>query len=276
MLYPGQSFVRLPVNDAGRDFFIGDLHGCVEHLEVLMKSVRFDRTRDRLFSVGDLIDHGPNSLGALARLAEWPFFHAILGNHETMAMSCRGLLRPMGDDERIWGHNGGTWSISLRDEHWEFVDRVLSGMPLAMEIPLRDGRRVGMLHSELPVDISWSRIESLDARNINLIKAYDRGLESEVIWSRTIARALRHLRAEGSAPQITPAGGIDLLIVGHTPTTDELPMVAGNRWWIDTGSHMKGRVTMVEASTSKVWQATWRKDGRGPLKRVLQQFMPVE
>lgn len=40
MLYPGQSFVRMPVNDASRDFFISDLHGFVEHLEVLRISCR--------------------------------------------------------------------------------------------------------------------------------------------------------------------------------------------------------------------------------------------
>lgn len=287
MLYPGQSFVRLQVNDAGRDFFIGDLHGCVGHLEVLMKAVRFDRACDRLFSVGDLIDHGPDSFGALARLAEWPFFHAILGNHEAMAMSSRGLLRPRGDDRLIWFSNGGLWSDWLAQIEWHFVDEVLSGMPLAMEIPLRDGTRVGMLHAELPRDAPWSAVESLDIRNINLTKAYDRGLETDVIWSRRLARAVRQMRAGPASQyessledewinQITPAEGIDLLIVGHTITSDRLPIVSGNRWWIDTGAHLKGRLTMVEPLTRRFWQAHWRKDGCGPLKKVSRHVMPLE
>jgi len=56
---------KLPSNTLGRDFVIGDLHGCFDLLERLMKAVDFNFDKDRLFSVGDLVDRGPYSLSCL-------------------------------------------------------------------------------------------------------------------------------------------------------------------------------------------------------------------
>ncbi len=107
MLHPDETFVRMPVNEAGRDFFVGDVHGCLPHLQVLMKAVRFKPDRDRLFSVGDLIDHGSHSFEILQRLKDWPFFHAVVGNHEGMAMAYRNMPGLFNTAGRIWHENGG-------------------------------------------------------------------------------------------------------------------------------------------------------------------------
>ena len=50
-----------------RDWVVGDVHGCFETLRQALRGIDFEYGRDRLFSVGDLIDRGPNSIGAL----EW-------------------------------------------------------------------------------------------------------------------------------------------------------------------------------------------------------------
>ena len=44
------------VNRKGRDFIVGDLHGCVDALRYLLREIAFDPASDRLFSVGDLVD----------------------------------------------------------------------------------------------------------------------------------------------------------------------------------------------------------------------------
>jgi len=77
---------KLPSNTRGTDYVIGDLHGCFSLLERLLDEVRFDKSRDRLFSVGDLIDRGPESLRCLQLLAE-PWFYAVQGNHENMMLN---------------------------------------------------------------------------------------------------------------------------------------------------------------------------------------------
>ena len=66
--------IRLPVNKTGRDFVLGDLHGTTDLLRALMEHVAFDPKKDRLFSVGDLIDRGEDSPGGLTLLLE-PWFH---------------------------------------------------------------------------------------------------------------------------------------------------------------------------------------------------------
>ena len=73
-------------NTQGRDFIVGDLHGCANMLLVLLDHVHFDHATDRVFSVGDLVDRGPDSEGCLG-LLEHQWFHAVLGNHDAMLMA---------------------------------------------------------------------------------------------------------------------------------------------------------------------------------------------
>jgi len=51
-------------NNEGRDFVIGDLHGCYDELKDKLLDVNFNEEVDRVFSVGDLVDRGPESLNA--------------------------------------------------------------------------------------------------------------------------------------------------------------------------------------------------------------------
>jgi len=96
----------LDPNLKGRDFVIGDLHGSYEALMNLLTNVNFDPEKDRLISVGDLVDRGPESQRCLGLLRE-PWFHAVLSNHEQMMLDAfRG--RPMG---AYWFMNGGAWGM---------------------------------------------------------------------------------------------------------------------------------------------------------------------
>lgn len=70
-------------NPHGRDLVVGDIHGCMEQFECVLARANFDFQRDRLFSVGDLVDRGDHSARALRLLAE-PWFHVVIGNHEAM------------------------------------------------------------------------------------------------------------------------------------------------------------------------------------------------
>ncbi|MEE8287309.1 MAG: metallophosphoesterase, partial [Gammaproteobacteria bacterium] len=100
--------VRFPLNEHGRDFVVGDIHGMFEHLHRLLKNVEFEEETDRLFSVGDLVDRGPESRRAL----EWldnPWFFACRGNHEQFAIDSN-------DPEQldVWvNYNGGEWWMDL-------------------------------------------------------------------------------------------------------------------------------------------------------------------
>lgn len=79
-------FLRLAANTQGRDLAVGDIHGHFGRLVMCLEQAGFDPAVDRLFSVGDLVDRGPYSEAALQWL-DRPWFHAVQGNHEALAIT---------------------------------------------------------------------------------------------------------------------------------------------------------------------------------------------
>lgn len=64
-----------------RRIYVGDVQGCRDELERLLEAVAFDPAGDTLEPVGDLVNRGPDSLGAL-RLCESLGAGGVLGNHD--------------------------------------------------------------------------------------------------------------------------------------------------------------------------------------------------
>ena len=87
-------------NLIGRDFVIGDIHGEYDQLMTCLNKIEFDKSKDRLFCVGDLIDRGPKSEKVLTLLKEdWIF--SVLGNHEDM------MIKSLNSDGSLcWGQHG--------------------------------------------------------------------------------------------------------------------------------------------------------------------------
>ncbi len=82
-------------------FAVGDVHGCADHLQSLIDTIRSlageSAGARRVIYLGDLIDRGPDTLGVLRLWAGGPQAHGvdkvdrIIGNHEIlMLLAMRG------------------------------------------------------------------------------------------------------------------------------------------------------------------------------------------
>lgn len=204
------------INTAGRDFVVGDIHGCFDQLDATLKRHGFDPGRDRCFAVGDLVDRGANSLAVLDYLAR-PWFHACLGNHEDMLLHC-SLAN---ERERFWFEaNGGEWWLALDAQHRQQIHTAFAKLPLVMEVATLHGR-VGIVHADVPSNLSWPAF-------IKLLQQGDLDCRQEALWGRR--------RAKGRVRHGVP--GIERVVCGHTVTPDRQIHVIENFWLIDTGAFL--------------------------------------
>ncbi|MEE4247993.1 MAG: metallophosphoesterase [Kangiellaceae bacterium] len=75
-----------------RTIVIGDVHGCADEFEELLKALEL-KSNDRILQVGDLVNRGPDSKRVIA-LARAFKIEAILGNHELRLLRAIGQEKP--------------------------------------------------------------------------------------------------------------------------------------------------------------------------------------
>ena len=206
---------------AGRVFICGDIHGCFDQLEAGLQAVGFDKNADMIIALGDLVDRGPRSQDVVRLLRE-KWFTSIKGNHEDL------MWAAFHGDTRNYVKNGGQWFLDLsRDEQAEMV-ALTQDLPVALTIETRSGRKIGLVHVDLP-GYDWDRfIERLQ----------DPRVEQYALGCRW-----RFEMISNGAPAV-PIENVDHVYFGHSPT--RRPMRAANMSWIDTGCFHTGVLTIEE------------------------------
>jgi serine/threonine protein phosphatase 1 len=220
---------HFPVNTQGRDFVVGDLHGCVDALRYLLRTVSFDGTRDRLFSVGDLVDRGTQSVEAIG-LLDKPWFHAVLGNHEdSLCAVVEGRLK------RHWWYSiGGAWSSAVPERQLHLYAQRLQRMPLVIVVG-SGGSRFNVLHAEF-----FGDDHELDSGK------FSEEVLHRLLWGRDLATGA-----------VLPArqSGLSTTYCGHTPMREIRHI--GAQVFIDTGAFAPGgKLTLIEALTARHWQVS--------------------
>lgn len=83
-------------------YWIGDIQGCNQPFEKLLKKIDFSPSRDQLVILGDLINRGPGSETVLRRLmALEGSVHCVLGNHDLHGLAVASGLRNAGRTDTL-------------------------------------------------------------------------------------------------------------------------------------------------------------------------------
>lgn len=236
-------FLRLPRNDQGRDFIIGDIHGAYDLVWEGMKAVKFDQSVDRLLSVGDLIDRGAGSARCLAFLQQ-PYVFAISGNHERMLVDAwrdGGLDRVVVDALANMNFNGMRWMKDVSIETLNEIATAFDKLPFVIEVETERGL-VGMVHADVPKGMDWqtftAKVEAGDAYCTRMALGMD------------ISDDFHESRQRVETERVDGVAGVGRVFVGHTVLFGGMKKL-GNVYAVDTGAVFgeagkgKGYLTMV-------------------------------
>ncbi len=236
---------------------MGDLHGCYDLLERLLEQVSFDTSCDRLFSVGDLIDRGPDSMRCLQLLAE-PWFYAVQGNHEIMMLNffspylLTGKLESLGEIyESDFLANGGSWIEQYYQCDHQRMSKEFNHCLsfLLLDVPLiwvvgEGWSRFHVIHGELarPYHRSSGQIVWLDSD-------IDRWVDGEAIppntrerlyWGRTLM-----LGEAGTRNSDSVQNGLSTTFCGHTYA--RYPRKVLSHLCVDTGAFLSMDTASADA-----------------------------
>lgn len=209
--------LTLQPNAHGRDLIVGDLHGHRALLERELDRVGFDARVDRVLSVGDLVNRGPDSLGTLCLLEE-PWFHAVLGNHELMLLNFLGYYGSQIHVRKSIEQRGGGWIHDALRRHGRRVARLadrVAQLPLVLRV-----------HGRLPFCVTHSHLPPIGSAQERLRKAGTFCVHKADILTSSrehVADAMRQAQSELVFAQhavrvsATPLGELPMTYVGHSP-----------------------------------------------------------
>lgn len=218
---------RFPKNTEGKDWVVGDIHGCYSILYNELKKINFDESKDRLFSVGDLVDRGPESIDVLDIINK-SWFHAVLGNHDLFACEYYAYLINKALDLGYinnYAANGGKWFLDLDIGTQKIIAKHFALLPVAIEVETDNGL-VGIVHADCPYN-DWNTFV------YELVEA-DRELVLKCVWNRDRIRNRDN----------TVIQNIHKVYHGHSVVKTDV--LLGNRHYIDTGAVFNNYLTIRE------------------------------
>ena len=122
--------------------FVGDVQGCATEFADLLERIRVELGEDfELWSVGDLVNRGPDNLGALRQMRELIDSgrgRVVLGNHELNLLRVAAGQRPLAPHDSI----ADVLEAPDRDDWCDWLRR----LPL-VETGEIGGRRFAMVHA---------------------------------------------------------------------------------------------------------------------------------
>lgn len=219
---------------------IGDIHGCLRSFDTLLNAVALEPD-DRIITLGDYVDRGPDSRGVLDRLLALQAtgrLVALRGNHDTMMLEARSGRDP------LWMVCGGretlaSYGICLKNgeepeeegaalwdpqeliakvppQHWKFLEEDC--------LPYHETEKHIFVHANAYADFPLADQP-----------------DSMLYWQKLI-EPCAHVSGK-------------ILVCGHTRQKSGLPLDLGTTVCIDTGAYDDGWLTCLDVYTGRIWQA---------------------
>lgn len=219
-----QPIRQIPINTKGTDYIIGDIHGQYSKLISKLTEINFDYSKDRLFSVGDFLDRGPENVECYYLLFE-DWFFAVRGNHEDMLAyyNNKGSYYPYAED------NGQRWFIALQDKSLQkAISSDLDCLPYIIELQSPNGW-IGIVHAS-PVGYNWFETTENIFKDSTMWNGYP--YREQVIWDRSFYESCIFGKYKNKT-----IAGIDYVVTGHNHNPE--PRISGNFYSIATISYDK-------------------------------------
>ncbi len=137
-----------------------------------------------------------------------------------------------------WGFWGGDWCEDLDLDELKPYYEALAELPMAMEITLSDGKKVGLVHAELPKTCDWNGVTAQLSDKNTRDNITNTPLTHGMLWNKNQVHS-----PEATYDLIQPVENIDHVFHGHT-IINSITTVS-NRTFMDLGSYESGRIGLI-------------------------------
>jgi hypothetical protein len=228
-----------------RTIVCGDLHGCLDELQALLRACHYKPDCDRLVFVGDFLDRGPNPIGCL-RLVRGLGAECVLGNHEEKFIRYRRHeLRRARDPRyrnpvRSFDAEKLAQYVQMEEADFDFME----AWPLYLELGRYGDDDYVVVHAGFEPGKPLHKQEASHAVRIRWVDANDRYVSME---------PGNFKQPKGSVPWTDRWNGPFNVIYGHAVRSLGSPFVTGKLiphgfrrcFGIDTGCVFGGRLTAM-------------------------------
>jgi diadenosine tetraphosphatase ApaH/serine/threonine PP2A family protein phosphatase len=220
-----------------RHIFLGDVHGCIDEFNEMLKKLSYNPKEDRLILLGDLIDRGPDSV-AVVRKARNLHLECVMGNHEHKYIK---WFRSQGT--RVDVYDKKAFYANLSDQDITYIHDMPTSVELEDVIAVHAGLKPGIaLSNQTKDDMMYLRYTDEDRRFISLKKINKLGKE-----------------ATGAKFWTEFWHGPKSVVYGHNVHSYENPLIEEVQpgvfcYGIDTGCCFGGRLTALIWETKEIVQ----------------------
>ena len=261
-------------------YVIGDLQGCYRPFLQLLKALNFDRKKDKLWLVGDLVNRGDGSLECLRFVRDLgPAAITVLGNHDLSLLAlaekadalaqANTTLKPIlrapdskqllfwlrqqplmhHDDSLKWTmvHAGlpKQWTIAQALEHAREVEDALRGHNYRNFLAQMYGNDPSLWHDDLT---GIARLRLITNCFTRLRMCHEDG-SLDMAHKGQLQDAPEHLLPWFSVPERASAN--ERIVFGHWSALERTAWPEYNVWGIDSGCVWNGKMTALQLDTNK-------------------------